>query len=68
MGRFRGAEEVRAENGASRSLRCLPAYSIVVGTGNQEGFMEDMLYLGFRERQQQGGKRTGSPVQLLWIT
>ena len=43
-----GPQEVRAETGEAT---CLPAHFTVAGTGNQEGFTEEMLSLGFGARQ-----------------
>ena len=42
-----GPQEVGAE---TQNSTCLPAHFIVAGAGNQEGFTEEILYLGFGVR------------------
>ena len=43
-----GPQEVGAE---TQNSTCLPAHFLVAGAGNQEGFTEEILYLGFGVRQ-----------------
>lgn len=44
-------EEVWIENLPSRSLKYLPVYPLLRALETKKDFLEDMLYLGFKERQ-----------------